>query len=184
MRWLVGRWWFWVIVVGTLTALPLVRAFLRPMPKMPPVLGAVQPFQLTRESGAPFSSTDLHTKVWVAASFGDEGRTGMKAMHELEKHMQKLAEAFELVSVAEPGTTPGTLAAWASEHKVNPRRWVALTGETQALRQSLGLASNADRLVLVDVRGRIRGIWDMVEGRLPAQLEDVMFAAELVVHEY
>jgi len=184
MRWLVGRWWFWVLAVGALTALPLVRAFLRPMPKMPPVLGALPAFHLTRESGAAFSSVDLHTRVWVAARFGDESATSMKAMHELEKHMRKLAEAFELVSVADPGTSPGTLAAWATEHKVNPRRWVALAGDTRPLRDALELDGAADRLVLVDARGRIRGRWDLTEARLNDQLEDVMYAAELVVHEY
>jgi hypothetical protein len=181
VRWLVGRWWFWVLAVGVLTALPLVRAFLRPLPKMPPVLGALPAFHLTRESGAPFSSVDLHTKVWIASSFGDEDRPATKAMHELEKHMRKLAEAFELVSVAEPSTPPGALAAWATEHKVNPRRWVALAGDTKPLRDALGLDAHPDRLVLVDQRGRIRGTWDQLA---PERLDDIMYAAELVVHEY
>jgi hypothetical protein len=184
MRWLVGRWWFWVLAVGVLMGLPLVRAFLRPMPKLPPMLGVVPAFHLTRESGAPFSSVDLHTKVWVAAPFGDESRITMKAMHELARHMQKLAEAFELVSVTDPGTTPGTLAAWAAGQKINARRWVALAGETRPLREALGFDAHPDRLVLVDVRGRIRGTWDVSDKRLSEQLEDIMFAAELVVHEY
>jgi hypothetical protein len=170
-----------MLAVGLLTALPLVRAFLRPLPKMPPVLGAVPAFHLVRESGAPFSSVDLHTKVWIASSFADEQRPPMKAMHELELHMRKLAEAFELVSVAEPSTAPGTLAAWATEHKVNPRRWVALAGDTKPLRDALGLETHPDRLVLVDQRGRIRGTWDSFD---PKDLDDIMYAAELVVHEY
>src|SRR5262245_4600077 len=51
MKWLVGRWWFWATLVGTLFALPLVRTFLREPPVMPPVLGQAPDLSLTRESG-------------------------------------------------------------------------------------------------------------------------------------
>jgi cytochrome oxidase Cu insertion factor (SCO1/SenC/PrrC family) len=186
-RWLVGRWWFWALGVSLLFGLPLVRAFLRPVPKPPPVLGTVPRFSLVRESGAPFSLDDLRGKVWVAARFDETASPRTSLMQELAKHTRKLAEAFELVSLASDPVkeTPGALAAWAQANKVNPRRWVLLSGaadQVEALDRALGLTPKT--VALVDAQGRIRGRWDVPEGDPTSTLEDVLYAAELVVHEY
>src|SRR6185503_16081485 len=70
--WLVGRPWFWALVIGSLFSLPLIRTLLRPPPKFPPVRGTVPAFTLTRESGKPFGEKDLANKVWVVSRFSDD----------------------------------------------------------------------------------------------------------------
>ncbi|MFI5289446.1 MAG: SCO family protein [Polyangia bacterium] len=196
--WLVGRRWFWALVIGTLFSLPLVRALLRPPPKFPPVRGLAPIFTLTRENGKAFGSHDLVNKVWVVSRFtDDDSMLSMRTMHELERHMRKLADEFELVSVVVDPAVDSTarLADWAKVHKTNPRRWALLDGPLPELRRVRGALDldpsrvSADPLVLVDRRGRIRGIYDITgdpttDKNAKATLQQIMFDAALLVNGY
>jgi len=187
---LIVRPWFWALAIGTLFALPLVRTFLRPAPKLPPVRGAVPAFALTRETGQPFASGELDGKVWVAARFSvDAERPQARAMFELERRMRKLGDAFELVSLA-PDSTPPALADWAERHKTYARRWALVTGAPAALAPLMkaleldtpGGASDAT-LVLVDIHGRIRGRYDASPADKDS-LEQLIYDAALLVNNY
>jgi protein SCO1/2 len=197
LKWLVGRPVFWVIAVGCLFGFPLVRALNRPVPKMPPVLSTVPPWTLTREDGTPFGSKQLEGKVYIVARRDADGTPVMKTMVDLSVHMRKLAEAFELVTIAanpEVDTQPA-LKAWAEANHVNPRRWVLVTSaepEVRKLRESLGVTPQpagfgaVEPVVLVDTRGRVRGVYDAFgdEKTRKDMLEQLMYDASLAVHEY
>lgn len=192
--WLLGKPWFWAACVGTLFGLPLIRSLLRPTPVAPGIRSTVAPFSLIRQTGEPYGLDALRGKVWVVSRLGADDAPQMKAMHELERHMRNLAEAFMLVSIADdPGQqTPATLQAWATQHKSNPRRWTLLTGapdEVSRVRASLEIEPGHAvpyPLTLVDAHGRIRAVYDA--GGIPADvhemLEQLQYDAALVVHEY
>jgi cytochrome oxidase Cu insertion factor (SCO1/SenC/PrrC family) len=192
-QWLVGRPWFWVLCIGTLFGFPLGRSLLRPRPVSPVVRGQAPAFSLLRESGQPYGLGNLKGKVWVVSRFGADDAPQMKAMHHLERHMRKLAEAFMLVSVAaEPEHELPKLRAWAQAHQTNPRRWALVggpPGEVAALRAALQIEASAAvpaPLVLVDAQGRIRGVYDAagIPADFQETMERLMYDASLVVHDY
>jgi protein SCO1/2 len=197
VKWLIGRPVFWVVAVGCLFGLPLVRALNRPVPKMPPVHATVPPWSLTREDGKPFGSTELAGKVYIAARRDKDGTPVMKSMVDLSVHMRKLAEAFALVTIAaDPSVdTQPALKEWADANHVNPRRWVLVTGaepEVRKLRDALGVNPQpagfgaVEPMVLIDGRGRVRGTYDAfgTEPQRKEMLDQLMYDASLVVHEY
>ncbi len=184
------RPWFWVLAIGALFAFPLVRTFLRPPPRLPPVRAQVPRFQLVRESGAPFGSNELSGKVWVAARFAvDAERPQARAQLELERRMRKLADAFEQVTFA-PDASPPQLADWAAAHKIYSRRWALVTGTPAALAPVLaaleldapGGASDST-LVLVDSHGRVRGRYDAGPADREA-MDQLIYDAALLVNNY
>ena len=196
MRWLVGRWWFWALLVSALFALPLVRVFSRDPPVLPPVRGQAPEFTLTRETGVPFGSRDLANKVWVVSRFVSEDETpSMKAMLHLQRHMRKLGDAFMLVSiVVDPARdTQQVLADAAKHHQTNPRRWALCTGpvdELKRIRSELQIDPSrraTDPLVLIDAHGRIRGVYDLGSGTADdakSTLEQLIYDAALLVNDY
>jgi len=197
MKWLVGRWWFWALAIGSLFAMPLVRVLMRPPPSLPGVRGHAPDFSLIRQggegdAGLPFAGHDLGGQVWVASRFdAADASAAMRAMHTLERRMRKLGNAFMLVSVVvDPARdTPATITAWGREHKTNPRRWALLTGSLDALKQTrhdLGLDPSryaVDPLVLVDGQGRIRGVYEP-RPEDPTALDQLVYDAGLLVNAY
>jgi hypothetical protein len=174
-----------MVAIGALFALPLVRSFLRPPPKFPPVRGRIGEFQATRETGQPFSARDLRGKVWVAARFSvDDKRPASRAMLTLERRMRKLGDAFELVSVGRDDVA--VLREQALNHRTNPRRW-ALVHDDGPLAAALhldGAAGSSDNeLVLVDANLQVRGFYDA--GASDADmLEQLVYDAALLVNGY
>jgi hypothetical protein len=184
------RPWFWALAIGALFAFPLVRTFLRPAPRLPPVRAQVPRFTLVREGGAEFGSNELQGKVWVAARFAvDAQRPQMRAELELERRMRKLADAFELTSFA-PDASPPELADWSRTHQIYARRWALVTGTPEKLAPVLaaleldapGGASDST-LVLVDTHGRVRGRYDASPTDKDS-LEQLVFDAALLVNNY
>ena len=191
---------FWVAVIGTLFALPLVRTLLRPEPKLPPVRSRVPETLagLVRETGEPLSVTTLRGKVWVAARFElDDQKPGARAMLELERHVRKLADAFAMVSIAPPrfgGDSEAVrrMREYALNHRINARRWIFVSGsDAGALLHALeldGPAGSADNeLVLVDSELRLRSRYD-VGSADPAQEKEtrdqLLYDAALLVNHY
>src|SRR6185503_15228455 len=149
-------------------------------------------------SGKPFGEKDLANKVWVVSRFSDDDADAtMKVMHLLERHMRKLADAFELVSVVidpQVDTVP-RLADWAKVHHTNARRWALLDGtlpELKRVRSALAIDPSrvsTNPLVLVDGRGRIRGIYDIpgdpeTDKISKDTFQQLMFDAALLVNGY
>lgn len=178
----VARPLFWAVALAALAAWPVVWAARTPLPRPPPVLGTLPPFQLTDQVGRPFGSADLAGRVWVASFIFTRCPTACPAitrqMARIQARTENLAPAFHLVSISvDPEyDTPARLAAYASAARASPRMWTFLTGPTDAVRSAVtgGLQVSMGRepgtagpegifhgthLVLVDGRGRIRGYY-------------------------
>jgi hypothetical protein len=193
MGWLVGRWWFWVLSIGALFAFPLVRVFVRPAPKLPPIVGTAPAFQLVRESGAPFGKRDLDGKVWVATRFDARDEAPVtRALDELRRRLKNLGDELTLVAVADREDA-ATLSAWAQKRQLNPKRWVLVTGAPEALRpvrEALRIEpgrASTDPLVLVDGAGQLRGVYDVSAGTQKdarEAIDQLVYDAGLLVNRY
>ncbi len=126
----------WILVVGTLFALPLVRSIARShdMPKPPPIYQNVPYFTLTDETGASFSRAKLDGKVWIANFIFTSCPTACpilsKKMEKIQKRTRNLGRSFQMVSfsVDPEHDTPAELEKYARRFHANPRGWSFLTG--------------------------------------------------------
>jgi protein SCO1/2 len=153
-----------------------------------PVYTAVQPFTLTNQLGAPFSSASLLGKVWLADVIFT--RCGGPCPKMTEK-MANLAQqyrgndqvAFATISTDPAFDTPKVLADYSKRFGADPAQWHFLTGSKDAIQQaaadSLKMAAvekaAADQeapndlfihttvFVLVDKKGQIRGTFESLE---------------------
>jgi len=148
-----------------------------------PVLGQIEDFALTDQTGASFSSSALNGTVYVAdfifTSCAGICPTMSGAMAQLHRAFAS-AGSVEFVSISvDPATdTPEVLAAYGERYGADPATWHFLTGPDETI-QGIGyeqfqLGSGDDPLihsnkfVLVDGLGRIRGYYD---GTDPASVE-------------
>ncbi|ABS27065.1 SCO family protein [Anaeromyxobacter sp. Fw109-5] len=176
----------WVGAVLLLAAWPVVWALRTDVPPPPPVLGEVPAFELVDQDGRAFGSADLSGRIWVASFIFTRCPTVCPAitrqMERVQERTRSLEPALHLVSfsVDPEHDTPARLAAYAREHRANPRRWRFLTGSTDAVRETVerGLRvsmgreggdpspaaiSHGTHLVLIDSSARIRGYYDPAE---------------------
>jgi protein SCO1/2 len=150
----------------------------------PPVLGTLPPFELTSHEARPFRLADLRGQVFAASFVFTRCETICPVivgkLRRVQEATNDLGPAFRLVSFSvDPGhDTPPVLAAYARARGADPRRWVFLTGEQQALQRTVvdgfktvmerGDGSpetilHASHVVLVDGAGRIRGYYDAAD---------------------
>lgn len=191
---LVGRPAFWVLFVGVLFALPLVRGLRTPMPPAPRVYGTLPPFELVDQSGGPYGSEQLRGRVWVANFIFTRCPTVCprltSKMFDIQHRTRNLGETFHLVSftVDPEHDTPAVLRDYAREHRASQRAWTFLTGERPAVEAALlegfkvGFGADegaplgifhSSRFVLVDQEMRVRGYYDVEEeGQLDLLLRD------------
>ena len=156
-----------------------------------PRLYQVPPTSLIADSGAAFSTADLHGKVAVY-DFIFTHCSGTCPI--ITKQMQMLVKGvpssdelrFVSLSVDPQNDTPQVLHAYA-ERVRNDKRWLFLTGERD---QIVGLSVNAFKLaagapqsgaepilhstkfVLVDRAGWIRGYYNSLDGESRQKLHD------------
>jgi protein SCO1 len=139
-----------------------------------PIYGQVPGFELTSETGQPFSSKSLDGKVWVADLIYTTCPGPCPRMSALMRQVQQASSSMsdvQLVSftVDPEHDTPAVLAQYAVRYQAQPNRWHFLTGPREALdhlaRDSFKL-SNVDgslnhstRFVLLDRQSRIRGYY-------------------------
>jgi protein SCO1/2 len=141
-----------------------------------PVYGQVTPFELTAETGQPFTSRSLEGKVWVADFIFTTCNGPCPRMSGLMRQVQSLSSPeVKLVSftVDPEKDTPEALAAYAVRYKAEPSRWSFLTGPRQSLdhlkREQFklgnvdGSLNHSTRLVLLDRQSRIRGYYGTSE---------------------
>ncbi len=144
-----------------------------------PILGVVPDFTLTRESGAVVSLKDFQGHLWVADFiYSNCGSTcpmltqRMKELGESLKDQDVLLASFSV----DPDTdTPEKLKQYAERFEANPKKWLFLTGSTDALRRvtlegfKLSVAKDVEtpgdifhsnKLVLIDASSRIRGYYE------------------------
>ncbi|MGQ0506307.1 MAG: SCO family protein [Myxococcaceae bacterium] len=181
----VGRPWFWLVLVLSIMTIPAVRAvrasFALPPPS--PVLGVVPPFALTDQFGQTFDSDKLQGRVWVANFVFTRCPTVCpkltQKMGELQHRGRQLGESLHLISftVDPEHDTPRVLKTYAEGHKVSPRIWSFLTGSREALQKTVvdGLKiymakegpaddlmsyAHGGHFVVVDGKMQLRGFYD------------------------
>ncbi len=143
-----------------------------------PVFYPAPKFDLTDQDAKPFSSSGLDGEVWVAATMFTRCPSGMCPM--ITARMTELQAAItnprvQLVSISlQPEKdTPAVLKQYAEKVNADLTRWHFLTGDKatilELVRKGLKLPVeegpgednilHADRLVLVDQTGQIRGYY-------------------------
>ncbi len=190
----------WVVLVGALFGLPLVRSIVRSVPPPPPIYSTVPDFTLTDETGAPFHRHQLDGRVWVADFIFTRCPTACPLlsarMEKIQKRTRQLGRAFHLISfsVDPEHDTPAELASYARRYHANPRGWNFLTGPLADVQAAVTdgfkiffakekpdnapspdflTIVHGERLVLVDQKARIRGYYDATDDGIDQLVSDV-----------
>lgn len=143
-----------------------------------PVLYDAPTFSLVDQDGRPFSSRDLRGKTWVAAFVfthcpGACPKMTMK-MAALQHSVPDRDVHLVSFTVDPDRDTPAVLKKYAQGYDADPARWHFLTGEKQAMFDAaagMKLTAapagqfgpdilHAEKFLLVDGDGRVRGIYD------------------------
>ncbi len=186
---MVGRAWFWVLVISSVLVLPVGRALFRRLPPALPVIGAVPPFSLLDQSGAPFGSRDLEGRAWLAAPLSTTSPESDRVGEELrliQHRAHHLGADFRVVSITtDPERdSPPDLAAFVEQHHGSPRMWTFVTGDPREVAHVLAQlpalpGESRSAFVLVDAHGRARSIYDPLD---PATVERVLLDLSLMVN--
>jgi cytochrome oxidase Cu insertion factor (SCO1/SenC/PrrC family) len=198
---LTGSWVFWAAFIGILFALPLGRSLARSLPPAPPVLGEVQPFELTDQHGNHVGSEQLRGQLWVAAflppenapenaAAATEAARAVETVRTLIHRTKNLGSVFHMVTLpTDPAhTSEADRKALVEKYCSSSQLWMYLGGtplemeeaESRIFSSSLGTGTYAaDRLVLVDTRGRIRGVYGTDAPSLDRLMQDTGYVANL-----
>lgn len=151
-----------------------------------PMLGQIDGFQLTAQTGQPFDSSELRGHVWVA-DFIFTNCPGPCPL--MSKHMGELQRAtadlpavkFVSFSVDPANDTPQVLTEYGKHFLQDPNRWTFLTGDRKVLdhlgfdefklNHVDGSFEHSTRFVLLDRQLRIRGYYSSDEPGFEKQLE-------------
>jgi protein SCO1/2 len=155
-----------------------------PMPRKAAALevyGSIPSFHFTREDGASFTNEDMLGHVSIANFIFTRCPTVCPVFTlKMKRVSEKTGKNIELVSFSvDPAyDTPQRLAAYAAEHGADTTRWHFLTGEYQAVKDTVegALKISMERgkddengvpdivhgshFVLFDGEGRIRGYYN------------------------
>jgi len=151
-----------------------------------PILGQIDPFQLTAQTGQPFDSAALLGHIWVA-DFIFTNCPGpcplmSKHMGELQRKTADLpALKFVSFTVDPAHDNPPVLAAYGKHFLADPARWTFLTGD-QSLLDHLafsefklnhvdGSFDHSTRFVLLDGQMRIRAYYSTEEPDFQTNIE-------------
>lgn len=170
---LLTRPWFWLLFVGLLFSVPLIKGLGAGYPQpLPGVERARTDFELPDEQGQPVRLADLagHLVVLTELPLANAVQSGqsMAALQALRKRLRGLGSAVVFVSLAH-GADAAALSAlldeWTARKPVN----VFLLDDGRAvlerLREEAGSAS-ADFL-LYDTHGRLRGVYGLAASDRP-----------------
>lgn len=141
-RW-AGQPLVWILALGVLFAVPIVRSVTRRLTAAPAVLGTLPPFTLTDQRGQPFGTQQLAGKVWVADFIFTACQEACPLLSERMKEVghraRNLGPDFHLVSISvDPQRdTPEKLAAYAARYGANPISWSFLTGPAEAIESAV-----------------------------------------------
>ncbi len=154
-------------------------------PKPLPVLGQIQDFQLTSETGQQYDSKSLDGHIWVADFIYTtcDGPCPMMSnqMHQVQTLTSEMPDVKLVSFTVDPAhDTPAVLAVYAKHFKPDPARWSFLTGDMERL-NDLGVNSfklnlvdgsltHSTRFALVDRHRRIRGYYIQSEDGAIRQL--------------
>jgi protein SCO1/2 len=144
-----------------------------------PVYGQVPPFELTAQSGRPFTRQSVDGKIWVAdfvftTCMGPCPRLSSK-MRQLQTSLAQMPDVKLVSFTVDPAhDTPPVLAEYAKRYRAEDGRWYFLTGPQERLQfltrdvfklgDTGGALIHSTRFVLLDRRSRIRGYYGTEEG--------------------
>lgn len=140
---LAGRPLVWMLALGVLFAVPIVRSVTRRLTSAPPILGTLPAFTLTDQRGQPFGTRELAGKVWVADFIFTACQEACpllsERMKEVGRRTRNLGPDFHLVSISvDPERdTPERLAAYGARYGANPVAWSFLTGPAAAIESAV-----------------------------------------------
>jgi cytochrome oxidase Cu insertion factor (SCO1/SenC/PrrC family) len=198
---LVSRPLFWMVGLGLLFGVPLVRSVRRQLGAAPAVLATLPAFALTDQTGHAYGTRELAGKVWVSDFIFTACQEACpllsQRMQDIARRTKHLGPDFHLVSISvDPDRdTPARLAAYAARYGASPVRWSFLTGPADALEATVtggfkvGMGKDAvtpdgggetfwqifhgENLVLVDRQLRIRGYFPATTEGLDRLIEAI-----------
>lgn len=139
-----------------------------------PFLGQVPAFEMVTQDGKPFRSEALAGHVWVADFiFTNCPGPCLRMSSQMKKVQTATAGTPEIrmlsFTIDPERDTPEVLTAFASRYQADHSRWFFLRGslptlqilsrDTFKLGDVDGTVNHSTRFVLVDKRGRVRGIY-------------------------
>jgi cytochrome oxidase Cu insertion factor (SCO1/SenC/PrrC family) len=135
---LTGNPFFWVVLVGAVTAFCIGRALFIRLPPPLPVLGAFPPFELLDQTGEPFGTSYVRGRVWVAGvlSTTDPGAdAALGRLRTIQNRARNLGTSFRVVAVTgDPEhDSPDRLTEFLRGRHTSPRLWSFVTGEAHDL---------------------------------------------------
>ena len=158
-------------------------------------------FQLTSQTGAPFTDRDLAGRVHVASFIYTRCSaicpslvSNLKRVHAAIDDPQVVIVSYSVTPDLDP---PSVLAAFGRERGVDPGRWKLVTGDRdqiyrlardtyfasdERLRATLaddGAFLHTEKLVLVDREGKLRGVYD---GTQPFEIDHLIDDARSLAH--
>lgn len=189
---LVARPVFWVVLVLSILAFPVIRSLTRPLPRPPSMRLSIPAFELVNQRGQKFGSAELAGKVYVAdfvfTTCGGPCPRLSKAMERIQKRTKNLGTSFQLVTITvDPeNDTPEVLAQYARGYHANPTRWSFLTGPQADVERTVvkgfklamgkeeeGMGMfHSERLVLVDGDGDMRGLYEDDDDGIASLIRD------------
>jgi protein SCO1/2 len=181
---LLGSPLFWVLFLAVPFGWPIVRMARTALPAPLPVLGRVADFELVDQNGRAFGASELRGRVWVlsgvsTASAAVSDRLATE-LGKIQHRTRNLGPAFHLVTV---GLDPQVdsrenLLEFTGHHRVSPRMWSFLSGESYALREACGQGGPLT-VTLVDQKMQVRGRFDLGE---KGAVDQVLYEAGLLVN--
>lgn len=187
---------FSMLIITVLT--PITRR----VPEPPPVLGEIPAYELTNQDNQPFGSKNMNGKAYVASFVFTRCKTfcpvifqHLKALQEKIK-LSKLPLTIVSITVDPEFDSPEVLKKQAEQLGADPSFWTFLTGERPTLSKlieggfmvGMGEAvinsgmmdiAHAQKLVLVDRDGKIRGYYDATS----SGIDETFFRAEAIAGE-
>jgi protein SCO1/2 len=160
----------------------------------PEVLFELEPFRLVDQTGAAFGSDELRDRAWVAGFVFTSCRSMcpdiVRASVELDRRLGERPVTIVMFSVDPVHDDPDALTAFARRHGATSKRFRFLTGDPEPVRravvdnfkQPMQVEEGSDALleiahgvrwVLVDGRGRVRGLYPARPEGVDALLRDL-----------
>ena len=170
---------FVVVIAGW----PIVRVARTALPPALPVMGTVDDFQLVDQGGRSFGAADVRGRVWILGAVQSASHSADKLATELGKiqhRARNLGPAFHIVTAGTDLQVDSreNLLEFASHHRVSPRMWSLLSGDTELLRRWSAQGGPLS-VVLVDQKMRVRGRYDLAEA---GAIDTVLYHAGLLVN--
>jgi cytochrome oxidase Cu insertion factor (SCO1/SenC/PrrC family) len=185
---LVGSRVFWALFVFVLFALPLGRSLARTLPPPPPILGEVAPYSLHDQDGEVMGSAELHGHVYVVRFVAtDASPATIEELRTLVHRTKNLGTFFRMVTIAKDAA----LDTQARRHEMllkycsSSLLWSYVGGTdaelgaaSRAITGAVG-AGPADAFYLVDVRGRLRGVYGNDKPSIDRLMQDISYVANI-----